>query len=164
MKIPPKFIVVPIDFSNSSMESLDVAKELAKQYGSEISLIHVVPVIPRLPDAVSIFDEGKYEKELIQRAEQRLAELVKQLQQAGVRASSKVGLANDAATEIVRDSELADLIVIATHGMTGWRGLTFGSVAEKVVRTASCPVLVLRAKAAAESHDNEVKSAATATQ
>ena len=160
MKLPPKFIVVPIDFSNSSMESMDVAKELGKQYGSEISLIHVVPVIPRLPDAVSIFDEGAYEKELIQRAEQRLEELVKQLEEAGVRASGRVGLANDAATEIVRDSELADLIVIATHGTTGWRRLAFGSVTEKVVRTANCPVLVLRAKSAAQSHDGEAKCAA----
>jgi nucleotide-binding universal stress UspA family protein len=53
--------------------------------------------------------------------------------------------------EIVRDSENADLIVIATHGMTGWRNIAFGSVAEKVVQTATCPVLVLRAKAASAS-------------
>lgn len=65
---------------------MDVAKELAKQYGSEINLIHVVPLIPRLPDAVSIFDEGAYERGLIQRAEQRLEELVKRLEEAGLRA------------------------------------------------------------------------------
>jgi universal stress protein A len=53
----------------------------------------------------------------------------------------------DAADEIVRigEEEKADLIVIATHGMTGWRHLIFGSVAEKVVRRAGCPVLTVRA-------------------
>lgn len=83
-----------------------------------------------------------------------------ELQREGVRASTRVGLVNDVATEIVREAELADLIVIATHALTGWRRLAFGSVAEKVVHTANCPILFLRAKAATESHDSEAKSAA----
>lgn len=48
---------------------------------------------------------------------------------------------------------VADLIVIATHGMTGWHKLAFGSVTDKVVRLATCPVLVLRAQAETESHE-----------
>jgi nucleotide-binding universal stress UspA family protein len=53
----------------------------------------------------------------------------------------------EAADEIIRISEetKADLVVIATHGQTGWRRLVFGSVAEKVVRLAPCPVLTIRA-------------------
>jgi len=53
----------------------------------------------------------------------------------------------EAADEIVRMSEeqRVDLIVIATHGQTGWRHMVFGSVAEKVVRLAPCPVLTIRA-------------------
>src|SRR5262249_31686387 len=137
-----------------------VAKELAKQYDSEILLIHVVPVIPRLPDTVSILHEGEYEKALIENAQKKLDSLARELQQAGVRASARVGLANDAAMEIVRDSDLADLIVISTHGMTGWRHLVFGSVTEKVVHTANCPVLVLRSKAATESQGEVAKAAA----
>ncbi|HUV14514.1 MAG TPA: universal stress protein, partial [Acidobacteriota bacterium] len=52
----------------------------------------------------------------------------------------------DPAKEIVRiaEEESVDLIVIATHGLTGWQHLVFGSVAEKVVRTAKCPVLTVR--------------------
>ena len=52
----------------------------------------------------------------------------------------------DASREIVRIAreEEADVIVIATHGLTGWRHLVFGSVAEKVVRLAECPVLTIR--------------------
>ena len=158
--LPLKSIVVPIDFSDFSKESLGVAKELAKQHGSEITLIHVVPVIPRLPDSIAIFKEVEYEQELIQGAERKLQQMAAELQREGVRASTRVGLANDAATEIVREAGLADLIVIATHGLTGWRRLAFGSVAEKVVRTATCPVLFLRAKATTESHESEAKSAA----
>jgi nucleotide-binding universal stress UspA family protein len=55
--------------------------------------------------------------------------------------------------ELLRIAERnnVDLIVIATHGMTGWHKLAFGSVAEKVVRLATCPVLVLRAQPETES-------------
>jgi len=65
--------------------------------------------------------------------------------------------------EILRtaEHENADLIVIATHGMTGWRRLAFGSVTDKVVRTADCPVLVLRKSAAQQSEPAE-KSASAA--
>jgi hypothetical protein len=68
------------------------------------------------------------------------------------------------ALEILRiaDAEHADLIVIATHGRTGLRRLAFGSVTEKIVRTADCPVLVLRKNAAAESADADTKAASAA--
>ena len=52
------------------------------------------------------------------------------------------------------------MIVIATHGMTGWHKLAYGSVTDKVVRLASCPVLVLRSQMAGESQDTETSSAA----
>lgn len=145
----PKLILSPIDFSDPSTEALDFASDVAARYGAEILLFHAVPVIPRLPQRVSIFAEGDYEKELIKNSEDRLNELAPKLAQKGVKARVAVGLANDAAMEIIRtaDQEKADLIVIATHGMTGWHRLPFGSVADKVVRTAECPVLVLRSAA-----------------
>jgi nucleotide-binding universal stress UspA family protein len=55
-----------------------------------------------------------------------------------------------------------DLIVIATHGMTGWHKLAFGSVAEKVVRLATCPVLVLRAQPEAESRETSKRPSVAA--
>jgi nucleotide-binding universal stress UspA family protein len=145
----PKLILSPIDFSDPSTEALDAAANIASRYGSEILLFHAVPLIPRLPEGVSIFAEGDYEKELIKNAEDRLNALSAKLAQNGVKARLVVGLANDAAMEIIRtaEHEKVDLIVIATHGMTGWRRLPFGSVADKVVRTAECPVLVLRTAA-----------------
>jgi nucleotide-binding universal stress UspA family protein len=159
--LSPKLILSPIDFSEASLEALDVAQDLATRYGSELLLVHVVPVIPKLPENVSILSEGGYERELIQNAEQRLAELAGELQRKGVRARTAVGLADDAAMEIVRtaEQEKVDLIVIATHGMNGWRRLAFGSVTDKVVRTVECPVLVLRKAATDESEEQGAKSA-----
>jgi nucleotide-binding universal stress UspA family protein len=146
-----KLILSPIDFSDFSLQALEVAKDIATHYGSEILLVHVVPVIPKLEGHANIFTEGEYENQLIESAKQRLADMAAKLQQAGVRARSRVGLSNDPAMEIIRtaESEKADLIVIATHGLTGWRRLAFGSVTDKLVRTAACSVLVLRAEAAA---------------
>lgn len=157
----PKLILSPIDFSDSSLEALDTARDMAGRYGSAILLVHVVPVIPKLPSDVSIFNEGTYEKDLLRDAEQRLTALAEKLKTEGITARTTVGLANDAAMEILRtaDAEKVDLIVIATHGLTGWRRLAFGSVTDKIVRTADCPVLVLRKNAAAEPEHVEEKSA-----
>jgi nucleotide-binding universal stress UspA family protein len=144
--LSPKLILSPIDFSDASLQALEVAQDLAKRYGAELLLMYVVPIIPKLPEDVSIFSEESYEQELIKNAKTRLDQLTEKAKQAGLRARNMVGLANDTGMEIIRasESEKADLIVIATHGMTGWRRLAFGSVTEKVVRTAECSVLVLR--------------------
>jgi len=149
--LEPKLILAPIDFSDSSKEALDVAANIASRYGAELLLFHAVPVMPRLPQNVSIFEEGNYERELIKDAETRLDALVAKVGETGVKARSTVSLANDPAMDIVRiaEQENVGLLVIATHGMTGWRRLAFGSVADKVVRTAHCPVLVFRSEAAA---------------
>jgi nucleotide-binding universal stress UspA family protein len=156
----PKRILSPIDFSDSSLEALYAARDLAAHYSSDLLLVHAVPVIP---DDTSILHETADEETLIEAARRRLTELAEKLKAQGLRASATIGLANDAASEILRvaEAEGIDLIVIATHGMTGLRHLAFGSVAEKVVRTAACPVLFLRNSAATRSGDANVKSAAT---
>ena len=162
--IPPKVILSPIDFSDHSQDALAAATELAAKFGSEILLVHAVPAIPRLTSAREFFHEGEYETELHKDAESRLGKLAEDLAQKGVKARWEVGIANDVGMEILRiaEHEGADMIVISTHGMTGWHRLAFGSVAEKVVRLASCPVLVLRAdpKAAQNAHSRTRDSAA----
>lgn len=142
--LSPKLLLSPIDFSDSSLNALNVAKDIAKQFGSTILLLHAMPVVPRPTKGLS--EHGVYELELLETARLRLGDLAEKVQQAGVHARSIVGLANDAALEITRmaKSEEADLIVISTHGLTGWRRFAFGSVAEKVVRTGPCSVLVVR--------------------
>jgi nucleotide-binding universal stress UspA family protein len=155
-----KQILTPIDFSPLSVSALDVAQDIAKKYGGEIVLLHVTPVIPDLPVNYSILNEGEYENDLIRDAKKQLGELAAKVQQAGIKASTRIALSNDPGMEIVRNAENADLIVIATHGMTGWRNIPFGSVTKAVAENATCPVLVLRAKGAAESDKSESKAVA----
>jgi nucleotide-binding universal stress UspA family protein len=158
--MPPKIILSPVDFSTHSDGALQVAAGMASRLGSELCLVHVVPMLPRLPTASTIFHEAEYEKELHQDAELRLNEIAKKLVQSGLAVKTVVGTANDTGMEILRIAEQnnADMIVIATHGMTGWHKLAFGSVAEKVVRLATCPVLVLRVQAETDSMDANKKA------
>ena len=154
--LPPKVIMSPIDFSEHSQEALNAAIEMAHCFGSELCLVHVVPAIPKLPSPGTIFHEAEYEEELHKVAKNRLDQLAQKISGGGVPAHSIVGTANDVSTELLRIAEHnhVDLIVIATHGMSGWRKLAFGSVTEKVVRLATCPVLVMRVEPAQEPAGN----------
>jgi nucleotide-binding universal stress UspA family protein len=151
--LPPKVILSPIDFSTHSDEAVKVAADLAARFGSSLCLVNIVPMIPKLPKAAVIFNEREYEDELHKDAARQLALLAEDLGRKGITVTSEIGTANEVSQEILRIAEHvhADLIVIATHGLTGWHRLAFGSVAEKVVRLASCPVLVLRAQLEAEA-------------
>jgi len=161
--LPPKLILSPIDFSDSSHGALDVAADFATRFGAELLLVHVMPAIEDLPKSVSVFKEGQYDQSLTDAAAKRLADLAATLAQKNVKARTEMGTANDVGMELVRiaEHEHADMIIIATHGMTGWHKIAFGSVAEKVVKQASCPVLVLRANAL-EDAGSEKKAASSA--
>ena len=161
--LPPKLILSPIDFSDSSHAALDVAADFAARFGAELLLVHVVPAIPDLPENVSVLKEGEYDQSLDDAAAKRLADLAATLAPKNVKARTEMGTANDVGMELVRiaEHEHADMIIIATHGMTGWHKIAFGSVAEKVVKQASCPVLVLRANAL-EDAGGEKKAASSA--
>jgi nucleotide-binding universal stress UspA family protein len=97
-----------------------------------------------------MFKEGEYDKSLDAKAAQQLKDLAATVAQKNVHVRTELGTGNDVGMELVRiaEQEHADMIVIATHGMTGWREFAFGTVAEKVLKQADCPVLLLRAKAA----------------
>jgi len=161
--LPPKLILSPIDFSDSSHGALDVAADFATRFGAELLLVHVMPAIEDLPKGVSVFKEGEYDQSLDDAAAKRLADLAATLAPKNVKARTEMGTANDVGMELVRiaEHEHADMIIIATHGMTGWHKIAFGSVAEKVVKQASCPVLVLRANAL-EDAGSEKKAASSA--
>ncbi len=143
-----KTILAPIDFSDFSNNALDVAADLASRLGGELILVNVVEAIPNLPEGVSIFKEGEYDQSLHDAAAKHLSDLAAGLASKNIKVRTEIGTANDVGMEIVRiaEDEFADMIVIATHGMTGWRRIPFGSVAKKVVEEAKCPVLVLRAQ------------------
>ena len=144
--LQPKLILAPIYFSDPSRDAVETAADMASRYGAELLLVHVVAALPKLPPYVSLFKEGEYERRLHVDAERRLGALSVELKQKGLSVRSEVGIANDVGMELLRIAEHnhAELIVIATHGVTGWNNFVFGSVAEKVVRQANVPVLVLR--------------------
>ncbi len=143
-----KRILAPIDFSDYSQVAAQTAAEIASKFGADLILFHAMPAVSDLP-AVEIFKEGEHRAELREEAEQRLQTLAERLSAENIRVETEIGEANEAGMEILRAAEAnrADLIVIATHGMTGWRAVAFGSVAEKVAEQAKCPVLILRAQA-----------------
>jgi nucleotide-binding universal stress UspA family protein len=149
----PKIILAPIDFSGHSKHALSEAADLAVLFGSQLLLVNVVAALPKLPSASAFFHEAEFEQELHKNAEQQLASLAESYAGKGITVHSQVGTANDVGMEILRigEEEGADLIVIATHGLSGWSERAFGSVTEKVVHLATCPVLVLRAHAEAKS-------------
>jgi nucleotide-binding universal stress UspA family protein len=149
--LPIGKILCPTDFSQPSYEALDVATELAAHFSAKLLIIHVIVPVP-VPQASPsgpppAFDIASYEKQLEASSNESLDALIHERISGEVPDVQTSVLIGDAAYEITRiaEDEKVDLIVIATHGRTGWRRFLFGSVAEKVVRLASCPVLTIQA-------------------
>jgi len=144
-----KKILSPTDFSEASRNAMREAADLATRYQADLLLVHVVRALPALPPNPNfVFEVPEYERALHADAERQLKALTADLSGTGVRLQSIVGH-GDAGAEIVRvaEAEAVGLIVIATHGTTGWQRVLLGSVAEKVVRLAHCPVLTIPAPA-----------------
>ena len=158
-----KTILAPLDFSDFSNNALDVAADLASRLGAELVLVNVVQAIPDLPAGVSIFKEDEYDQSLHDAAAKRLSDLAPGLARKNITVRTEIGTANDVGMEIVRiaEDEHADMVVIATHGMTGWRRIPFGSVAKKVVEESECPVLVLRAQETGHAGETQPRTSSS---
>jgi len=144
--LPLKLILCPTDFSGPACTCVRTGSELAEHFGAELLLVNIVPVVPPAPpDPNYVFKIPEYERYLHADAEKQLRETREKLVGKNVKVRTQVGHGS-AADEIVRiaKTEGADLIVISTHGSTGLEHWVFGSVAEKVVRLAECPVLTVR--------------------
>jgi nucleotide-binding universal stress UspA family protein len=146
--LPIRKIVAPIDFSEPSREGLRQARELAEHFGAELIVVHVnapVEVIPAGHGAVA-FNMADYQKEMDAAAQNRMQEIIAAEKGASVSATPVMRKGN-VAEEIaaVGAEHNADLIVMATHGYSGWKKLLLGSVTERVVRTATIPVLTISA-------------------
>lgn len=141
----PTTILLPIDFSSSSYAALDTAAEIARHFQAGLYLIHVIPALPFVTEA-DFFDETEVLQRARDHAEQRLATHVASLASKGISARSHIEVGNDVAGSItsVIEREHVDLVVLSTHGMSGWRLEVFGSIAEKVVKLVQCPLLLLR--------------------
>ena len=145
--LPVKKIICPTDFSEPSYEALKTAVEMADHFSAELIVVHVVTPIPFIPihDDPSSFNLPVYEKEMETSAQKSLDRVFEEKIPKSLNCRTLV-MQGDPAPQIVRlaDDEAADIIVIATHGLTGWRKFMFGSVTEKVIRLANCPVLSIR--------------------
>jgi nucleotide-binding universal stress UspA family protein len=140
-------ILVAIDFSELSDQAFAYAVELAERLSAQLVLVHVFQVPAYLfPDAVVAAPQQTV-VELERAVERRLEELRARAMARGVAAYVHVPVGS-AFVEIIRAARdhKADLIVLGTHGRTGLRHALLGSVAEKVVRKAPCPVLVVRSR------------------
>jgi nucleotide-binding universal stress UspA family protein len=144
-------ILVPIDFSASSELALELAVELARAAGAALTLLHVYNPMPyeippgaRFSTVVNVEEVVAGYRKLLERSK-LLAE------RAGVARVETLLLEGVAHAEIVRTAEEQDykLIVLGTHGRTGLDYMLLGSVAEKVVRKASCPVVTVPLRNAA---------------
>ena len=142
-----KKILVPTDFSETSKKAVQYALRFAEQFGCEIALLYVVePATPMIgaPLAVEPFTD----KDEFSIAEKDLAALALESRTDGAHSVSsfvRVGHAPNEITKAAKDLDV-DLIIISTHGYTSWQHFCIGSTTERVVRTAPCPVLVVREK------------------
>jgi len=142
-----KRILCPIDFSDSSRTAMQVAAQLSKEGNGELILIHVWhPPYTFGPEAVFTPDLIATMK---RDAEQGL--LKWKIEAEGLRGSRvtailEMGPPWDLVIEAAKKDPVIDLIVIGTHGRTGLKRVLLGSVAEKIVRHAPCPVLVARSR------------------
>lgn len=147
--LPIHTILCPIDFSESSLEALAIAVELGEHFASEVYVLHVLELQPTpaildpLSGAVSV--AALHRSELEGNIRRVMEDVVQKYENRSVTMTSLIE-DGAAAQKIVQCAQSigADIIVISTHGRTGWRRFIYGSVAEEVIRTAACPVLSTR--------------------
>jgi nucleotide-binding universal stress UspA family protein len=139
-------ILVPFDFSEHSEKALRWAIDMAEKWQASVLLFHVVPT-PTYPPMVTggFFDISQFETSLQEDAERRIREVVAKEKRGGIESKVVVGVPFP---DICRtaEQEKVDLIIMGSHGRTGLAHVLIGSVAERVVRHAPCPVLVVGKK------------------
>jgi nucleotide-binding universal stress UspA family protein len=143
-----KRVLIPVDFSGDSLNALAYARALVKPFKAEVVLVHVIEPIyyaapadmyMTSPNVATIIGEQQ------RVAAQQLKRIAADLEKKGHRVRTVLKTGSPA--QVIIDTAQrtgTDLIIMATHGHTGLAHLFMGSVAEKVVRTAACPVLTVR--------------------
>ena len=139
-----KTILVPVDFSSFSLNSLACAVGFARQFGARLLVLHVVE-IPFVGSGYGEIELPPMPGDLAAVAVERLGQLVQASVGDRVPAATAVRLGQPwfEITEAAREGG-ADLIILGTHGYTGMKHILMGSTAERVVRHAPCAVLVMR--------------------
>lgn len=153
LKLPVRKILCATDWSEPSLQALEVAGEWAAHFGAELSVIHVMKPLESPGLVLSIEQiEKSMRNDAVERLHQTVRERLPQLPKTQALVHS--GSAADIISEVA-DSENADLLVLATQGASGWRAalagtpvaeLLFGSVTNNVLQLTSRPVLTVRTK------------------
>src|SRR5688572_12273014 len=144
---PFKNILVPIDFSEHSAEALRVAADLAQRYAGNISLVHVYePVQYMMPEGYVFFTSEQITRlsTLLRERLEKAKRSIVESDVARVEAHLLEGLVSSELVGFAKE-HACDLIVMGTHGRTGVKHALLGSVAERVTRSAPCPVLIVKA-------------------
>lgn len=141
-----KKILVPVDFSDYSIQALKFASEYAGMFGAEIVLVYIVEPVIYPPDlSIGQIALPTLTYQVDERAKEELVRVAKENIREGIPVTPVVKLGKPYLEIIeVARAEDVDLIIISTHGHTGVEQILFGSTADKVVRKAPCPVLTLR--------------------
>ena len=138
-----KKILVPVDFSDCSNKALQYAIPFARQFNAELILLHVVQLSLSVPEMPAI-DIGLIQRQIRDSGEKELKNLQRKIA-AEIPSQTALRVGNPYVEIINAVKELdVDLVILATHGRTGLAHVFLGSTAERVVRHAGCPVLVVR--------------------
>ena len=141
MAFPFKRILAPVDFDSSSLKSLELAAKMAGENDGTVFILHIVPVdmdVSGMPQYVDLIkrQESLDREKLTAIAQQHLADVKWEI-------LDEMGEPADVIAAVATKLP-ADLIVMVTHGRRGLARLIEGSIAEKVLRDAPCPVLAVR--------------------
>jgi nucleotide-binding universal stress UspA family protein len=151
-RMTPHHLLVPIDFSDYAEQALAYAIELAQNLHVRITLLHVIHLTPLAMGDIGATTLLPYLEEMESTAQEYIQAALERVQRAGLEGDSVLiqGIPFQAIIDTAHDRDV-DLIVMGTHGRTGLTHVLMGSVAEKVVRLAPCPVLVTRGTAQAST-------------
>jgi universal stress protein A len=139
-------ILVPVDFSEHSRAAVDAAVEFARSFGGSIHLLHCYAIQPGGISPYGVAAPAAYFNEIREAAQRELDAWSEKLLSEGVEVTTSLRSDSPSPTivEVAYEIE-ADLIVIGTRGLSGIKHVMLGSVAERTVRTAPCPVLTVKA-------------------
>lgn len=150
-----KHILVPTDFSQEASQAFKIAKRQAELIGKEDAVVTILSVIEDLAPisvqfefGLSYIDTKGLHEEAVGQAKKSIKDIAKEYFEGFKVHGQVVAATRPVYTEILEYAQEngVDLIVMATHGRTGFRHLMLGSVSERVVREAVCPVLVVPAE------------------
>jgi nucleotide-binding universal stress UspA family protein len=143
-----KKILFPVDFSSNSYQISDYVVSFARKFDSHVYLLHVLEcLMPLQGFYIPHISVETLEEELKKAAEKKMEEFIKkQMKECqGVTSYVIIGIPHVEILKMAQEKGI-DMIIMGTHGWTGLEHVIFGSVAGKVVRKASCPVLTVRVK------------------